>query len=178
MPAPIRATHEDMVMAAREILEGEGPDAVTMSSVAARLGIRPPSLYKKVGDRQELLALVAESVAAEVLALFEKRADPDLPARGRLESYARIYRKISHESPRALTLLFLQPAADSPAISELLRVLLQAVAEGSDSDPLPSARTLTSWLFGFCTLESSGAFRSGGDVDEAFERGLATVLEG
>ncbi|HBF81970.1 MAG TPA: TetR family transcriptional regulator, partial [Streptomyces sp.] len=40
---------------------------------------------------------------------------------------------------------------------------------------LDAARLVTAWATGFIEMEISGAFRLGGDVDRAFEYGLAGV---
>ena len=47
-----------LVDAALDILEAEGPDGLTMRSLAERVGIRAPSLYKHVADKDELTALL------------------------------------------------------------------------------------------------------------------------
>jgi hypothetical protein len=43
---------------------------------------------------------------------------------------------------------------------------------------LDAARTLAAWLHGFASMELAGAFRLGGDVDAAFEFGVAAVIDG
>ncbi len=43
---------------------------------------------------------------------------------------------------------------------------------------LTATRTVTAWLHGFISMEQSGMFRLGGDIDAAFDDGLATLLDG
>jgi hypothetical protein len=43
---------------------------------------------------------------------------------------------------------------------------------------LEAARTLVAWAHGFVSMELSGAFRLGGDVDAAFAFGVDAVLQG
>ncbi|HWE29097.1 MAG TPA: TetR-like C-terminal domain-containing protein [Polyangia bacterium] len=41
---------------------------------------------------------------------------------------------------------------------------------------MPTARVLTAFVHGFVSMELHGAFRLGGDVDEAFAQGLELLL--
>ena len=66
MPTPTRITPEALRTAAREVLERDGRDGLTMQAVAAALGVRAPSLYKHVRDRDALVRLAAEEVAVEL----------------------------------------------------------------------------------------------------------------
>ena len=50
----ITTTLEAIVAAGRELLEEGGVGAVTMLEVAYRVGVRAPSLYKRVRDRDQL----------------------------------------------------------------------------------------------------------------------------
>ncbi len=42
------------------LLEAEGPDALTMRRLAERAGMRAPSLYKHVRDKDDILAGIQE----------------------------------------------------------------------------------------------------------------------
>ncbi|WP_309129705.1 WHG domain-containing protein [Microbacterium sp.] len=182
MPAPQRVSTPTLVAAVRSIAEQQGLDAVTMSSVAAAVGVRAPSLYKRAANRHALLQLAADDAASElgteVAAIAESATDPhDV-----LAGLARALRALAARSPNVTTLLFCAPApAANPspeALAPIMSILLAAVSEISPGDPLPAARTLTAWAYGFCTMEQNGGFRQGGDVDVAFERGLQIVLRG
>ncbi|MGN8025243.1 TetR-like C-terminal domain-containing protein [Microbacterium sp. 22242] len=180
MPAPQRVTASSLVAAARAIAEREGIDAVTISAVAAAVGVRPPSLYKHVRHRHDLLRLIADDAARElgraVTVLVGPATDPPVV----LAAIARAVRAFTGRSPRAAGLLFSTPAPEagpSPdAMTPLIGALLAAVRRSTSGDPLPAARTLTAWVYGFCTMEQAGAFQLGGDVDEAFEFGLRTLI--
>ncbi len=69
-----------------------------MQAVAARVGVRAPSLYKKVRDRDELLALVAADAAEDVGA---RLAATD----GTVAGLAEAYRAFAHARPEAFRLL-------------------------------------------------------------------------
>ena len=192
MPAPQRVTRAALTAAARAIAEREGLDAVTISAVAAAVGVRAPSLYKHVDHRRDLLRLIADDVARELdediatmvgsgsmsgsVSGSVSESDPATA----LAAIARAFRAVSARSPRAASLLFsgAAPSAEpqSDGMIALTRTLLDAVRAATPGDPLPAARTLTAWAHGFCTMEQAGAFQLGGDVDEAFEFGLTTLV--
>lgn len=68
MPAPERTSLDHIVSAARGLLEQGGQEGLTMQSVAREVGVRAPSLYKRVAGREALLGLVADAVADELAA--------------------------------------------------------------------------------------------------------------
>ena len=59
-------TADAIVRAAVEILHEQGLDAVSMRTVAARLGVSPVPLYSRVGNKEALLDAVADTVLADV----------------------------------------------------------------------------------------------------------------
>lgn len=181
MPAPQRVTRAALTESARTIAERDGIDAVTISAVAAAVGVRAPSLYKHVTHRHDLLRLIADDAARElgddIAALTGSATDPAVG----LRAIARAFRAFSARSPRSASLLFagsaLSTEPQSDGMSALTATLLDAVRAAAPGDPLPAARTLTAWAHGFCTMEQAGAFQLGGDVDAAFEFGLSTLVD-
>ena len=74
MPTPDRTSLDAIVGAASDLLEQTGLAGVTMQAVALRVGVRAPSLYKRVPSRERLIQLAerfkgtdaaAEKAAAE-----------------------------------------------------------------------------------------------------------------
>jgi len=70
------AGKDEILSAARAIGEREGWDAVTIRSVAQKLGYTSPLLYEHFRDKQELLT----RIALDAIALLEKELTAGLPA--------------------------------------------------------------------------------------------------
>jgi AcrR family transcriptional regulator len=183
-PAPARTSSEAIVAAARSILEEDGLDAVTMASVASRVGVRPPSLYKHVRDREELLVAMVGEAADDLRAVLATALErgPDDP-RLRVTAVADAYRAFARRSPRAVALLFTDFGPDlampQARLAEAVRPVVElAGAIVGERDALPAARVLTAFVHGFTSMESAGAFRMGGDIDEAYRFGVAAIVRG
>jgi len=181
-PTPSRTSHDAITAAARAILEEDGLDAVSMQAVADRVGVRAPSLYKHVADRQALIRAVTDAVTADLgAAVRPRRAAPD--PRADLRRIARTYRAFVHANPVGYGLLFarLDPArAPDPAtLAALGEPIVEALGRLVDpDDALPAARTFVAFAHGFTSLELAGGFRLGGDVDAAYTSGIELILAG
>lgn len=182
-PAPARTSRAKIVAAARTLLEEEGLEAVTMAKVAARVGVRPPSLYKHVQDRGALLEAVAADAAGELGRVLGEAADAESDPEARVAALANAYRAFAHRAPRAASVLFtdLGPGTGAPleVAAEAARPVVEAAAAlVGPGDALSAARVLTSFAYGFTSMEGAGAFRLGGDVDDAFHLGVDTLVAG
>jgi AcrR family transcriptional regulator len=65
----------ELVTAGRQLLEDEGPEALTMRRLADRVGIRAPSLYKHIPDKAALEAAIIVTGLEEAAAAFEAAVD-------------------------------------------------------------------------------------------------------
>lgn len=198
MPTPERTSLDAILAAGREILEADGLGGLTMQAVADRVGVRAPSLYKRVRNRGELVRSIAAATVAELGARLEAPGEPDESVepgeRGApgeaggpgaaagdpgaaLARLAGIMRAFAHERPAAYRLLFASGEESGLEVEQLRAAsapLLAVAAElAGPEHALDAARTLTAWVTGFISMELAGAFRLGGDVDRAFEYGVA-----
>ena len=180
MPTPPRTSLAEIVAAGRRIAERDGLDALTMAAVAAGVGVRAPSLYKRVDGRGELVRLVLEDVVGELTALLEAQEATGDPGHD-LEEVGRAFRQFAHAQPNTYVLLFARlPAASRPDPALYARaagpVLRATGALAGPEHALEAARTVVAWAHGFLTMELGGAFQLGGDVDAAFEYGLGALV--
>lgn len=58
MPAPAKLNQDLILTEAVALLRDEGLDEVTLRKLAARLGVEAPSLYRHIGGKQRLQALM------------------------------------------------------------------------------------------------------------------------
>jgi len=181
MPTPDRTSLAQIVEAAREILESAGLAGLTMQAVADRVGVRAPSLYKRVRSRGDLIGLVADATLQDMGARLDAiptGADP----RQDLTELARAFRAFAHERPAGYRLIFdwgpetvkLDQASFVRAAAPLLRI---AADLAGPEHELEAARTITAWANGFLSMELAGAFNLGGDLDLAFEYGVARLAD-
>ncbi|MFT4265375.1 MAG: WHG domain-containing protein [Nocardioides sp.] len=168
MPAPDRTSLAEIVAAGRRLLETGGPSRVTMQAVAGEVGVRAPSLYKRVRDREALLDLILAATAEDLAGALEATD-------GTFPELARAYRAFAHDQPEGFRLMLASQSDPATIARTSAPVLDAAEALVGAGEALEAARLLTAWTAGFITMELAGAFRLGGDVDEAFEFGLATL---
>ena len=69
------ARGRELVRAGRQLLEEEGPGALTMRRLADRVGIRAPSLYKHLPDKAALEAAIIATGLEEAAAAFEQAVE-------------------------------------------------------------------------------------------------------
>lgn len=181
MPAVARTSREGIVQAARDILERDGPDGLTMQAVALAVGVRAPSLYKHVADRGQLLHLVLDATLADLGGRLA--AVPTTTPARRIRWLANQVRAFGHEQPAAFGLLFAalpeESRVDPDANAQAVRPLIAAATElVGDAHALDASRTLTAACVGFVSMELAGAFRLGGSVDDAWSYLVETLIVG
>jgi AcrR family transcriptional regulator len=179
LPAHAQTSTAAIVAAGRRLLEEHGTDALTMRDVADAVGVRTPSLYKRVRSRSDLLRLVLEDVADELNAAVDAATGSGDPAAD-LRASVHAYRRFAHANRVAHTLLFVpQTVYGATGLPErTTATLLRLVtALAGPHNALPAARTIVAWAHGFITMELAGAFQLGGDIEQAWNFGLDRVLD-
>ncbi len=176
MPAHARTSLDAIVAAGRDLLEAEGLEAVTMQGVATAVGVRPPSLYKHVDGRGDLIRLVIEDVGRDLAETVAGAAISGDPVHD-LGALARAFRGFAHAHPRSYGYVIGPlPEAWQPQLEVLApaneAILGVAAALAGPERALEGARMIVAWANGFVSMELAGAFRLGGDVDEAFAFGI------
>ncbi|MDG4832551.1 TetR-like C-terminal domain-containing protein [Solwaraspora sp. WMMD1047] len=179
MPTPDRTSLDEIIAAGRAILESDGLARLTMQAVADRVGVRAPSLYKRVRSRDDLVRLIAEATVHDLgdqLAAVGTGDDP----RQDLAELARTLRAFAHACPAGYRLI-VAPTLDAarPGLESLTRavapVMRVAASLAGQRHALEAARTVTAWANGFISMELAGAFNLGGDIDRAFEFGITCL---
>ncbi|WP_198949974.1 TetR/AcrR family transcriptional regulator [Kineosporia sp. A_224] len=185
----------------------EARDArVPLATVADRLGVRLPSLYKHIagaeGLRRGLGRLAAEGLRAAldealgVLDAEDTRDDADTDADGaapagasarsrRLTAVATAYRAWAAERPGLYLALATAPHPDDPEHAAAVAAVTQRLVEvvvlygaSGDDDVLDGVRLLRSALHGFASLEGTGGHGVPDAVDRTFARLVALLDAG
>jgi len=134
------------------VLQADGFDGLTMRRLAEKLGVKAASLYNHVRDKNELLALAADAICAEI-----PSPDPALRWREQLEAGGRAIRRVllSHRDG-AKVMAATPPAGPNRlrVIEDLLRVLV--VAGFPRGDIADVSFVLSSMVIGFVLDESMG----------------------
>ncbi len=171
-------TSAAVLNAAGHIADADGLPAVTLSRLAATLGVRSPSLYKHVDGLDAIhrgLALrgLEEAAARCRQATIGKARDAALFA------FAHAYWQFAREHPGlyAASVRAARPGEnDIAAAGEALIGIVLAVLAGyavKGDDALHATRGLRAIIHGFVSLDAMGAFRLKLDLAESFDRLLA-----
>lgn len=157
-----------LVAAALDILQTEGPEALTLRAVARAAGVSQAAPYRHFADRRALVAAVAEE-GFRAMGAAMRAAVAAAPGPQGLKRVAEAYVRFGHEHPAEYRVMFGPEVArtdDLPGLRAEARGTLQFVAQGiralqqagvvRPDDPDLMAVATWSTLHGLVTLSLDG----------------------
>jgi TetR/AcrR family transcriptional regulator, tetracycline repressor protein len=140
---------KQVVQAALALLDEVGLDALTMRTLAERLGVKAASLYRHVRDKQDLLALLADEISGEIAIAADGR-----PWREQLVDAAWRYRRGLLVHRDAARLLASTPPAGPKRLRSIESLLDLLLASGlSDADAARAGYHLNNFVTEFVADE-------------------------
>ena len=160
-----------LIDAAMRVVETEGPEALSIRDIAARIGVSRAAPYRHFADREALLAAVALKGFEALAAIYQDAADGPGDRRARLRESMRRYLAFAADHPGLHRLMFqggvLEPSERPPGLAgpaaertyEVLWSTLKAAYPDADEGWLKRKRvTMLSTVVGFMVLEEGGRF--------------------
>lgn len=178
----------DVIEAGIHLLETRGPEAVTLSNVAARLGLRTPSLYNHVQGSQDLREGIIVEILDQVgdavvnrISLELTTSDPETYVR----SWATTWRAFAHNNANLVHYLMSSPldwseAPYSPTWALVMDRLHNAmVAMGHEgSMALHASRYCIATVQGFVRTELRGSPETELEADIGFAWLMDRMMSG
>ena len=157
--AVLSGRRRDIVEAALRLLEAEGPAAVTMRRVAAELGIKGPSLYKHVRDKDVIVELLQHHAMTQ----FGQAVAAAGPSP---RAVAAAYRAWAIANPHLYELAARRPLGpDITKHAEAFAGAPLAAVMGGDPDRM---RAFLGLAHGLVDLELNGHFAADVDLEAAW----------
>ncbi|NUR27309.1 MAG: TetR/AcrR family transcriptional regulator [Catenulispora sp.] len=157
-----------IVQAARELLEPEGPAALSMRRLGDAIGMRAASLYEHLRSKEALEAVLISSGFEEQAELFAQALQGSTDP---IASLIAAYRDFARRQPNLYRLMTERPLRRdllAPGVEEAAVLpLLQAV--GGDRE---EARAIWAFAHGMVILELNRRFPAGADLDTTWRRGI------
>jgi len=169
-----------VVAEAEDVADEIGLTNLTLAAVAARLGVKLPSLYKHVegmGALRRLVAIRAKIELGDVLG----RAAVGKAGTAALEAMFLACRKWATAHPGRYEATVQAPPPDdaehTAASNFVISVAFDVLAgyQLAGDDAIDAVRALRATLHGFITLEAAGGFGLPADVDRSFDRLIAAL---
>lgn len=173
-----KLNREIIVREAIALLNAEGLAAVSLRRIAARLGVRAPSLARHVGDKAHLLSLVSGTIFGEALASIPEGLTGD----AWLEAFGHALRDKQRETRDISTLLATVPpddANDRAGVEQLYALMRAAGLEGPRAQMEQAA--IQALVTGWMTFEKSrraGSFAARLPDGDAFGHSLRALIAG
>ena len=111
MPYPSQIDKAAIAEKARQMIEEEGVDALSLAKLAAALGVKAPSFYRHVKNKAELLEAVSFLTIQQLIEQM-KAATVDHPTEEAISSkeillaQVQAFRRFAHANPRTYVLAF------------------------------------------------------------------------
>lgn len=168
-----RVSRDQVLDAALELADEGGLAAVTMASVGARLGVEAMSLYRHIGNKEEMLDGLVDRVFAEIEVPRDPRDWRDAMRRRAVSVHDALRRH-----PWAIGLMESR-AQPGPATlahhDQMVGILLAAGFNGRRATRLYNL--LDSYVYGFALQEATLPFASPEEMAVMSEQMLAAVAD-
>jgi AcrR family transcriptional regulator len=176
-------TLEKLLDAAVEIIERDGADALSLTSLAKHFKVKPPSLYNHVAGLKDLRRALRLRGLRELGASLQ-RAAMGRAGRDALLAIARAYRDYAKNNPALYALTLRSTEGDDDELRQAEHQVLEVVLavlhgyELAGEDAIHATRILRSALHGFVTLEAAGGYALPVSTEETYERLLLLLHAG
>jgi AcrR family transcriptional regulator len=168
------ALRDALIHAAREILESQGYEALTLRAAARRVGVSQAAPYNHFADKAALLAAIAAQGFSEFAAAMRQEMDAAADPLARLNAAGIAYVAFATSNPGLFKLMFgssAHNASDDPELDaartsayEVLRGAVHSI-QVSDGRHAPdeSLESLRSWalVHGLATMINEGTIAPG-----------------
>jgi AcrR family transcriptional regulator len=166
-------TAEAVVEAAIELADAEGLEQLTLARLAAKLKIRPPSLFNHIDGLADLRRRMQLRGLGE-MSDRALRAGIGLAGDEAVEAFAQALRRFSHEHPGLYAASLPSTPPDDPeltaAAERFVGIFFDTMRgyglEGEQA--VHAVRGLFSTVHGFIMLERAGTFGMPIEIDESF----------
>jgi AcrR family transcriptional regulator len=168
------ALRDALIRSAREILESEGYEALTLRAAARRAGVSQAAPYNHFADKAALLAAIAALGFKEFAAAMRKEMDAAVDPQARLNATGIAYVAFATSNPGLFKLMFgssvHQSSGDADldaartSAYEVLRGAVHSVRQSISGDAMhDEIESLRSWAFvhGLATMMNAGTIAPG-----------------
>ena len=172
-----------ILLAATEIIDTNGLNELTLTSLAQKLDIRSPSLYNHFDGLPDIRRLLSIYGLEQLLSAL-MRAAVGRSGDEAIREMAKAYISFARAHPGLYEVTFIAPAYiddDLQKVGQEIVDLVTQVLEAyqmEKSDTIHIARALRSLLHGFASLEQRGGFGMPIDLDDSFKHMVDTFLAG
>lgn len=184
MPYPTQITRESIIQKAAQMVEQDGVEQLSLSKLAAALGVKAPSLYRYVNSKDALLQAVNLQTVQELFAAYQQAL---VTVRGdaavQLTAVLHAHRTFAHTRPQCYMLALANPNdAQRPDEDVLVQIALpiQAIVAQitGEAHALAALRGALALVHGFVMLELNNQLRRGGDLTADFGQAVNAYIQG
>ena len=184
MPYPTQITRESVIQKAAELVEQEGVEQLSLGKLATALGVKAPSLYRYVNNKDALLQAVNLQTIQDLFTAYEQAlANAGGGAEEQLTAVFQAHRTFAHSHPQCYMLALANPNdAQRPNEDILTQMVLpiQAIVAdiAGEANALAALRGALALVHGFVMLELNNQLRRGGDLTADFTQSLTAYIRG
>ncbi|MCU6709236.1 WHG domain-containing protein [Paenibacillus sp. J5C_2022] len=174
---------DKIIAAAAEMADADGVEGVTLAALAARLGVRSPSLYNHVNGlpqlREQLVLHGLRKLNDAVKGVLREGEGDEAIYR-----LGDVYIDFARRHPGLYELTLKAPAGENSEHARLGEELVQRLLRSLEhfrlggEDALHALRGLRSLLHGFASIERQGGFGLKLEVNESLRYALGKYLAG